>query len=160
MKRFTLSVLTLATVASSFVFTSCKKDKDDPKPKSKTELITAKNWRVTGDIETEVIGGQTVTVDNYATYQPCDKDDYTKFDANKVFKDNEGTLRCNPAAPQETTGTWDFNSDQTKLLVNIPGLPIVVQSDILELTATTLKIKTSSGSGATLETQTLTFTAF
>src|SRR4028119_184917 len=102
MKRITLTALTLATVASSFVFTSCKKDKDDPKPKSKTELLTAKNWRITGDVETQVIGGRTVTTDNYATeYDPCDKDDYTKFDANKVFKDNEGALKCDPTAPQE-----------------------------------------------------------
>jgi len=108
-----------------------------------------------------VIGGQTITTDNYATdYAPCDKDDYTKFDTNKVFRNNEGTLKCDPTAPQETIDTWDFNSDQTKLIINIPGSPLAFQSDIVELTATTLKIRYSSGSGATLETQTLTFTAF
>ena len=152
----------LATVAGSLVFTSCKKDSDDPKPKSKAELITAKNWRVSADVSTEVgSNGQTVTTDGYAKYQACEKDDYVKFNSDKTLKSNQGTNRCNSSDPQEETGSWDFNSDQTKLtLVNPNFGGLAIQLDLVELTATTLKTKISSGSGSTLETQTITFTAF
>jgi hypothetical protein len=156
MKRVSL----LATLALACAFSACKKDNE--KPKSKTDMLTAKSWKITADVSTEVgANGQTITTDEYARYPACDKDDYLKFQTDKKLISNQGTLKCDPTSAQEQTGAWDFNSDQTKLTIADPTLSgLVLQADIVELTASTLKIKTSSGSGNTLETETITFTAF
>lgn len=160
MKRFTLSVLTLATVASSFVFTSCKKDDDDPKPKTKTELLTAKNWRITGDVSTITSGGNTITTDEYADYQACEKDDFIKFETNKSAKFDEGANRCS-GNTQTETGAWDFNSDESKLLLSDPDNgPVSIPFDLVELTDSTLKIRISGSSNGATYSQTYTYTAF
>lgn len=153
-------VLLLATLAITCVVSACKKD--DDKPKSKTDLLTAKNWKITSAVSTEVgANGQTITTDNYASADACDKDDYLKFQADKKLIISQGAVKCDPTDDQEATGGWDLNSDQTKLTISDPtSSTLALQADILELTAATLKVKYSEGSGSTLETQTITFTSF
>lgn len=153
-------VLLLASLAITCVFTACKKD--DDKPKSKADLLTAKNWRVTAAASTEVgANGQTITTDEYAQLDACEKDNYFQFKADKKLLINEGKDKCDPTDDQEVTGAWDLNSDQTKLTISDPSSSsLSIQGDILELTASTLKVKYSDGSGSTLETQTLTLTSF
>lgn len=160
-KHFALHLLALATAASALVLTSCNKDKDDPKPKTKTELLTAKNWRVTAEVTTVVANGTTTTEDEYAQYEACQKDDYLKFETNKVVKFDEGALKCD-GNPQTQTGTWDFNSDQTKIsLSNSEFGPLVVPFEIVDLTETTLKVKvTIVSTPESSTTVAYTYTAF
>ncbi|KAA9331426.1 hypothetical protein F0P96_14375 [Hymenobacter busanensis] len=133
-------VALLATLALACTFTACKKDDDK---KSKTELLTAKSWRVTADKQTTTVGTQSSTDDNYAGYQACEKDDFVKFMTDKKLEFNEGGSKCSTADPQTETGAWDFNSDETKLTIREQGNTSGITFDIVELSGSTLKLKHS-----------------
>lgn len=160
-----LSLLLLAALALG----SCKKnDETAPTPAapSKTDLLTAKNWRVTADKTTTTVGTTaSTTTDEYAISRACERDNFIKFNTNKTASFDEGATKCDTSDPQTQSGSWDFNSDGTKLIITDPTSgSIALQQDILELTATTLRVRfTSSFSfGGVNETdvQETTFTAF
>ncbi|HEX8659275.1 MAG TPA: lipocalin family protein, partial [Hymenobacter sp.] len=130
-------------------FTSCKKDKEEPKPKTRTELLTAKNWRISADVTTTV--GTSAPDDNYARMPACEKDDFLKFNTNNSCILDAGQLKCNSAEPQTTTGTWNFTDNDTKLTIDGDVYEVV------EVSESTLKIKENLSSGRTNIT---TFTAF
>ena len=161
MKKLTLLLLAAAALGS------CKKNDDNsPSSPSKTDLLTAKSWRITADKTTTTVGTTaSTTTDDYATSPACERDNFVKFNTNKSASFDEGATKCSTSDPQTTTGAWDFNSDGTKLIITDPSLGgIALQGDILELTATTLRVRytTSSSFGGVTETdvQETTFTAF
>ena len=159
-----LSLLLLATLALG----SCKKNDDtSPASPSKADLLTAKNWRVTADKTTTTIGtNASTTEDNYASAPACERDDFIKFGTDKTATYNEGADKCSIYAPQTTTLNWAFNSDETELVYSEPngGGGFAIQHKILELTASTLRIRitssSSSGSVTKTEIQETTYAAF
>lgn len=130
---------------------SCKKEEATTPTLSKTDLLTAKNWKVT-DLK---VAGQSVF--NTALVQDCDKDDLTKFNSNKSATFDEGTLKCDPTSPQSRTGSWDLTTNETKLKVTDPDGD-VVEGTINTLNSTTLIVTDPNvyGSGAAGE---ITYTA-
>jgi len=167
MKKLSFFALSL-TLFTGVV--SCSKDNEEPTPatKTKTELLTAKNWRLTAEQMTMVSGGKTTTEDHFKDYEACEKDDFYKFNPDKSLIADQGATKCSSSAnePQSEKGTWDFNSDQTKLTFSADG-PLGITFNIAELTATTLKITYSQtqdtdgdGKEDTTITYTQTFTAF
>lgn len=145
-------------LALGLTFAGCKKDSSSPAP-SKVELLTAKSWRITGDVTVATTNGKATTTDNYATSQACEKDNFAKFGTDKKVTFDEGANKCQ-GANQTETGVWDFNSDQTKLTLGAANSSMVGQFDILDLSATTLKISQTDTYNSTTEVETLTFTAF
>ena len=154
-----LSKYVLLTAMSALAV-GCKKDKD-PTPPTKTELLTAKGWRISGDVTvTTTTGRPATTVDHFASAPACEKDNFVKFNTDKTARFDEGALLCQ-GARQTETGVWDFNSDQTKLTLGSAGSSVVGQFDLAELSAATLKISlTDTPVSGTTETETITFTAF
>ena len=148
----------LAAMATLTV--GCKKDDSTPTA-SKTDMLTAKNWKVTADVTVATATGQAaVMTDNFATTVACERDNYFKFNADKTVIANEGTNVCS-GSPQTANGVWDFNSDQTKLTMGTASSSgIVGQFDLKELSATTLKISVTDTYNGVTEVETLTFTAF
>jgi len=53
----------------------------------------------------------------------------------KFEKDGTGTFGT-------YKGEWNFNTDETKLIITSDSLPLAVNADILELKSTSLKLKT------------------
>ncbi|UOQ73629.1 hypothetical protein [Hymenobacter cellulosilyticus] len=162
MKRLPIAVLALACA-----FTGCKKDNEDtPAPaQSKTDMLTSKRWRVIADVSTETINGKTTSYDEFADYEACEKDNFTKFSPDKTLKVDEGTLKCDPSADQQSSGTWDFNSDQSKLLLASPDLGgLTVPFELVELNSTTIKLRLTQTFGTDPNketyTETYTFSAF
>ena len=159
-----LSLLFLAALALG----SCKKN-DDNAPatptSSKTDLLTAKNWRITADKTTNTVGTYSTVDDDYATSPACERDNFLKFNTNKKATYDEGATKCDSSDPQTASAAWDINSDGTKLTLTDPsGTGLVEQKDILELTATTLRLRitssyTAGGITATSSSET-TYTAF
>ncbi|RZK30321.1 MAG: hypothetical protein EOO63_07050 [Hymenobacter sp.] len=161
MKKLLLFALCVASLSA------CKKDSENTP--SKMDLITAKNWRVTAATTTTTVtttgSSPTVTTTNdYAQYDPCEKDNFYKFNTNKTLIFDEGPTKCNPSSPQTSTITWDFNGDQTKLITGTASSSSSSSDDILELSATTLRLRTmdsyTSGSTTSSSVGTVTFTAF
>lgn len=143
-------------------FTACKKDNDDDKPKSKTELLTAKNWRLSAAVVSGTYQGTSFSEDGYANADPCEKDNFLKFNSNKTVAYDQGPTKCDDTAadPQTEQGAWDFNSDESKLLLSNTGGGATFGLDILELTASTLKVEYSESDTDGTYKYTLTYTAF
>ena len=141
MKSFLLPLC--SALALSIAFTSCKKDKkEDPAPvaKTKTELISGKNWKLTGGIINPAadFGTGTPTTDAYSQVNNCRKDDLLRFDTPNVYKQDEGATKCSASDLQTETGTWAFSMNETKITTSIAsGSPKTY--NLVELTETTLK---------------------
>lgn len=129
----------MLAAAASFTFVSCGDDDDDnnnvePTP-TKTEMLTDKNWKLTG----ETMSGNGVTMDTFGQMPACEKDDITKFTKDMKVTFDEGATKCSSSAPQSTTGTWEFTSNETKLKLTESGFS--QEFDIVELSASKTVIK-------------------
>lgn len=129
--------------------TSCQFD--DPKPKSsKTDLLTAKAWKET-DVKVAGLSVFATSIDD------CEKDDLAKFNANQSVIFNEGTLKCAPAAPQTSMGSWEFTANETKLKIT-DSTGKVVEGTIGTLTDSTLILTAPNAAGTGTATE-ITYTA-
>jgi hypothetical protein len=150
-KKFsTYLVLAVVSLAN---LNSCKKDDETtPTPTlTKTDLLTAKSWKVT-DVK---IAGQTIF--DSPLVEACEKDDLTKFNANKSITFDEGAEKCDASSPQSRTGSWEFTTNETKLnMTDSDGS--VVEGTISTFTSTTLIVTEPNiyGSGVAGE---VTYTA-
>ncbi len=132
-------------------------------PPSQLSLLTAKPWRVTALTSSTTSGtGIAKTTNEYAAMPTCLRDDFFKFNPDKTTLRDEGATKCDATSPQTKKYTWDFNGDQTQLLLTPTGKTKADSpSDILELTATTLRLHTTTTiSPGVVITQNITFTAF
>lgn len=140
---------TLLLLGIAATLGACKKSDDSPST-SRTELLTAKSWRLSTVSAT--VGGFPVPSSLFL--QDCTKDDFYKFNTDKTLVQDAGTVKCNTSDPQTLTGTWSLNGDQSKLTIAVPNSPLNGEADIRELSATTLRIygtPTLSGAQATFE---------
>jgi hypothetical protein len=157
MKSLFLLALGVASLSA------CKKD--SAYTPSQTELLTAKNWRLTAFNSTITVTGSsasTTTGNVYALLSACQRDNFYKFNTDKTLVEDEGAMTC-ANTPQKTNYTWDFNNDQTKLLVT-SAVSTADFGDIVELSATTLRLRNTvvrTANGATTTTlDEMTYTAF
>ena len=126
--------LFLGTMA---VLSACKKSDESPATaSSRTELLTAKSWR----LSSATITANGFPVSSSTFIQDCSKDDTFKFNADKTLVQDAGTIKCNTSDPQTQTGTWALNSDQSKLTISIPNSPLNGEAEVKELTSNTLRI--------------------
>jgi hypothetical protein len=128
---------------------ACKKSDDSPST-SRTELLTAKNWRLSTVSAT--VGG--LPVPSSYILQDCTKDDFYKFNADKTLIQDAGAIKCSTSDPQTLAGTWSLNGDQSKLTIAVPNSLLNGEADIRELSANTLRIygtPTLNGAPATFE---------
>ncbi|UOQ54407.1 hypothetical protein [Hymenobacter cellulosivorans] len=158
MKRLPIAILALACA-----FTACKKE-EDAAP-SRDTLLTARNWRLIAHVSSTTTGGKTTTYDEFADYDACEKDNFTKFSPNKTLVADQGAIKCDPDTDQQSNGTWDFNSDQTKLLLDSPDLGgLIIPFELLELNSTMMKLRITQTYGTApntvVDTETYTFNAF
>ncbi|AIZ62924.1 hypothetical protein PK28_03105 [Hymenobacter sp. DG25B] len=147
-------------------FSACKKDND--KPKSKTDLLTAKNWRLSAAVGTLTSGSTSYSQDFFADMEPCQKDDFEKYSTDKTVTYDQGPTKCDDTAsdPQMQKASWNFEADETKLTVSEIGGGDSYTVDLAELNSTTMVQKYSekdvdpdTGKDVTV-TYTFTYTAF
>ncbi|RAK63994.1 lipocalin family protein [Hymenobacter edaphi] len=154
MKRISL----LAAVAVACVFTACKKDEE--KPKSTSELLMAKSWKITA--YTEQVGSAAAT-DEYASADACLKDNIYKFEASNKFTTDEGTTKCDPTDPQSVSGNWALtNSDKTLTAVAVDQATFTsfeLTGSIDEISASKFVLSESETAGGTTTVSKTTFTA-
>lgn len=123
-----LSVLAIASV----VFLSACGD-DDPKPKTKTELLTGHAWKI---IKLKVDGTEGEPAD-------CEKDNVFNFETDFDYKMEENT-KCDVDDPATLVGDWAFRDNETKIRISFDlggGTSFSIDNEIVELTETTLKLK-------------------
>lgn len=111
MSRSTLKLLPFLLLVL-FSTNSCKKKNDQ---KSKTELLTQKNWYLK---DLELRSGTSGTWGSiFGLVDDCDKDNFTKFNTNNKGIDDAGTLKCG-SEPQTYQYDWFFLENETKISVD------------------------------------------
>lgn len=121
---------------------------DDPAPDpniSKTELLAGKSSKAWVLTSSKIDGDEVI---NQAL--PCSRDDNMVYRTAKTYEWNEGGSKCNAKDPQVyDTGTWEFNTGETEIIINKE-----LRYTIVKLTANTLQISLKNIFG---ETEELTF---
>ena len=135
--------LLLMPLALGLMFTGCKKDSPNATPApTKTELLTNKNWVVTAATISPGLqnpnGGAPIT-DLYAQFSACDKDDFIRFEAASVFKEDEGANKCSSSSNQTRTGIWAFGSNDTVITIG-GSVDNSGSYNVAELSDNTLKL--------------------
>lgn len=131
---------------------SCKKDDDTAK--AKADLLINGKWKIVASKATiSLATGGTADFDLIAFLSTCEKDGHFVFQSAGVLISDEGTTKCDPADPQQTTGTWELTQNETHLKVS--GDDIDFEGEIVELTASKLVIKyTTDINGVPANTET------
>ena len=116
------NLILLLLVALVFTFNSCKKDKDEVvTPKTKTQLLCGKNWKITAATVDPAIdwnGSGAVSANLYNQLQTCEKDGINVYNSNGTYTSDEGASKCDVSDPQTVTGTWVFNTNETTLVLS------------------------------------------
>jgi hypothetical protein len=141
--------LALTGLFLTLLSSNCKKEDDPPTGPATAELIS-RTWKLTA--ETLQIGTNT-PADTYAPLPACEKDDLLVIRSNTTYEKNEGAAKCAPGDPQiKETGSWSLLQSDTKIKFTVS--PTVSRTaDIIEVTATTLKLRitqTLPGGNSTL----------
>jgi len=114
-KKMTLMSLLCFTLLSAI--TSCKKEDNNVtpttnnKPKTLTEMLTTGKWL---EIDARDPNGSV-----WDQVKECSKDDFTIFKVGGAYEYDMGAVKCNPNDPQISpgSGTWKFNSSETRLTI-------------------------------------------
>jgi hypothetical protein len=114
--------LFVCVIALTFIISSCKKDKETVP--SKTALLTAKAWK----LDKVLLFNTEVTDPNILATIGGLANSEVKFNADGTYTATDRTTNT------KTNGTWEFNSDQTKLTVKGSTTGSDVTFDIKTLT--------------------------
>jgi hypothetical protein len=130
----------------------CKKNEDngDGASKPKKEFLTTGSWKYIGAIISpayDYYGDGTPVTNIFDIMKTCEKDDFETYKTNGTWEYNEGPTKCDPSYPQVFTMPWNLAANETKLLVG------TVEHTILELTATTLKLRYTFEDAAVIYTE-------
>ncbi|HJS52959.1 MAG TPA: hypothetical protein VJ765_00405 [Chitinophagaceae bacterium] len=140
MKKIFLQSLILS-FAGFVIFISCKKDKEDNAPKTKTELLTTGTWKLTSYTSTPAYdwyGNGVYATDILAALNPCEADGFDTYKINGIVEINEGAIKCDPMDPQTFTATWAFTDNENKIIYD--GFD---EYELVELTATTMRLQST-----------------
>jgi hypothetical protein len=96
-------------------FSACKKDKDEEQAKSRTTLLTQKDWFIS-KFEEKTNNG--AWVDDYPNFLACERDNKQTFRTNNTCVYDEGATKCNSADPQTDIVNWSFTDNETKILLD------------------------------------------
>jgi hypothetical protein len=108
----------IACVLMTFVI-GCTSKETAPVPvKTKKELLSQKSWLIN---KWETKTPSTSWIDEYASWPVCSKDDAMIFKTTQAYELNEGVISCNPPSLVIETGTWQFESNETKININVTG---------------------------------------
>ena len=153
---FTLCALLATTLSLSSCETN--KDKEEAKPATKTEMLTDKEWVLSGltTNPARTMNGKQVT-DLFPYVKDCTLDDVLSFAKPNVYHFEEGAIKCSTADPQSLTGTWAFQEDETILATTFPGYSGNTYN-IVSLDNNTLKLKAITMVNGSKYTQTFTYT--
>lgn len=114
-------------ISNSLFFTSCSKDDDEDKEKTKTELITSSKWVATSFVMTSTDTTMDATSDPEFYFKILLKDDGTY------------TIEENFETPSTDSGKWEFNSGETSVLFD-KGTDDEITFTIVKLTEDELEI--------------------
>jgi hypothetical protein len=132
---------------------------DDDEPQTTADLLLG-SWVMTGDTYSPAYDfGAGPVSDAFPLYDDCEKDNIFIMVANFVGEFNEGATKCDPADPQTEAFAWTLKSNNTILTISqtIAGITIGLDFEILQLDASTLKLKYTFVESGVTYTNTTTY---
>lgn len=168
-----MRIFLLISLAATLLFGSCQKEifydvppiPTNPDPgtgnpgntTAKSRLVGT--WVTTASVSTiewpAPLGTQTSEL--FSILPACNKDNQFTFKADFTLVSDEGPTKCNSTDPQViSTGTWEFYDNDKKFKSTTNG--ITIEADVLELTATTFKIRYVTDFTGIKATTTTTYT--
>ncbi|GAB2940630.1 hypothetical protein GCM10027048_01260 [Hymenobacter coalescens] len=146
---------------------SCEKELEEvAQPSIKTEaaaqqtpqqLLAAGQWHMTELTTTSqpADAAQPITTSIYGQLKSSMRDNLTQFTADGRYVQDEGATKINPAMPQQKSGSFQLSEDAKTLTVKLPDSERTFSVE--EISASTLRLKTTSGEGAAAVTYVSTF---
>jgi hypothetical protein len=138
-----LKPIILFSAATVFIF-SCKKTEVDNNnnnnggsSKTKLELLTQKNWKVSSLVSsgTDIWGTFLV--------EACNKDNQYRFRTDDSLSLYDMKSKCSPTDPDSSVSIYKFYNNNTQLILNVKLTSTNIlndTADIVELSETLLKI--------------------
>lgn len=110
-------------LSSVLLLFSCQKDTKTEEPvktptQTNTEKVTGKNFKVTALSLSLPVGN----VDMYSQLKDCEKDNIYTFATPNLYKEDEGSTKCNEMDNQTSTGTWAWQSNETEMAITAGGI--------------------------------------
>ncbi len=130
--KFSIKTLLLLLAVSAFTVVACKDDESN-----EDKLTAVSCWKNTKS-ETYDPTTNTWTED---VLDDCDKDDCTRFNADKTLTFDEGATKCDPTDPQTSSGSWSLSSDGTTLTINDPTSGLTLTGKITEISSSKLVLE-------------------
>jgi hypothetical protein len=109
---------------------ACTKSTTQPGQDDFIPLIESGDWKITVVSVSPALFG---TTDFLGTLPSCEKDNLFQFRGAGAFYHDEGLTKCDPAAPQNDTGTWRYDPSDKILRFSSP----VAQTKTLIIQKTT-----------------------
>jgi hypothetical protein len=128
--------------------------------KTKIQLLTQRNWKIVATEKQDNLGRWSPAyLASFSFASACEKDNCYVFSSKGIYEQNEGTTKCSSADPQIIkTGTWRFQSNETKILLNITGSPSDAAVSVDQLDENKLKLTfTHYKSGLVLSRERITY---
>lgn len=124
--------LLVATGCILLAIAACKKDKDGDK-NTPMDLITSATWKIdTMGFDTNADGA--IDVEMAPPLESCDLDNTLTFFSDSTGIFSEGPTKCNAANPETIPFDWELKSNNT--VINLSGLPSLLNGDVKILTLT------------------------
>jgi len=130
------------------LFSSCKKD--DPTPTctlNATSILGT--YKTTG--ATTQANAQAPIVDDYATWDACEKDDLVTFSAGNILTTNEGATSCNPPT-DPFSANWALSGNT----LTISFMGFASNATISDFTCNGFKITTVDATTGEISVSTVT----
>lgn len=137
--------LTLLALVTVFVFSSCKKDKDDKLSVTTENLIG--NYKVT-EITLKSTATNNVAVSMMSEFPDCSKDDIIQLKSGGVLVVVDQGEKCD----NDETTTWELNGNQIELLT---GMLIPGTYDVVTLSKSQLVVSITEKDGDIATTYTI-----
>ncbi|WP_303312707.1 lipocalin family protein [Hymenobacter sp. BT730] len=133
--RFFLPLLSL-TALGVLSLTSCHKD--EAKPQTAAQKLTAHPWRWSGYYDQETDGH---LVDQWMNINPCAKDDIYTYGTDGSFQRAAGEQNCEPEYDAIRKGTWTLSQQDTILTQTETYPSYKTTFRVAELTETRLTLR-------------------
>ena len=112
-------IILYSFLSLSLLIGCSKKDSPAPVVKTKTQLLTEKDWILV--LHQEKPSSASTYTDLTSQYRACDRDNRFVFYVSGVFEENEGSVRCTGNSQIVETGTWSFQQNETKIRFVMPS---------------------------------------
>lgn len=136
------------TILSIVLFSACEKDATSNCQLSNTSILGT--YKTTAS--TVQANATATPVDDYATWDPCSKDDLLTFNTSGTVTTSEGATSCSPPSGS-VTANWSLSG--SSLTISIPGL-FTETATIIDFSCNTMKVQSVDTNTGEITISTLT----